>query len=316
MKKMKPNVYFGKSFVGNMIYFYICLAFIAVYLVGCGTDLVDTPMNIIQPTVTLTYESPQYQTLPSTTATVVAPHTLTPLPIALTPTQLLGVARETKLRQLLQTNENCSYGCIFGIKLNETTEEDLKKALFPIFGNVPERKLSDSSSQYEYLFKIDYLQSMVIFKTKNKVVNYMEFHLMFLDNSKITQEEWSGFSLKNILQTYGEPNGIKFGMIGPSIEPVANPGYGFSYALFYDSLNTVIQYSRRTPLKKQTNYHLCLLTEPYENMTITISPYSFAFDNGITPAGVTSLTIKNFYELFTKENNPCIDLSGNALIKK
>jgi hypothetical protein len=274
--------------------------------------LTNTSTKTIFPNATIT-QITQTEILPSyipSEKTLIPPEST----MDANPPRLSNSEKEAALRKLLKANSDCSSSCLFGIKRGVSTEEDLLNTFYPILGNASVHKALDGSKNLEYGFEIDGLQAISTFNIKNGIVNKIDFRLGMLKNNSDKLENWSGFTLHGIFLMYGRPSGINFVLAGPSIEAGSDPNYAFTYSLYYDETNTIVHYLG-SARKKQTTYNICLLHEQYEYMTISISQYSLVYEKGITPSGVTSISVDQLYSSVLQNGNDCLVFSKDLLSK-
>jgi hypothetical protein len=227
--------------------------------------------------------------------------------------QLSDIEREQALRNLLKTNGGCSQPCFFGIVPGKTSLAEAENLLTPMLGEGLKRTNSDGTvSSFGIGFGLENtLRGEIILTIKSDVVQNINVYMGGLFKPDVPQEDWSSFSLKSILETYGVPTGVTFYMESPH-EPVSNPGMIYSYMIMYEHKNVGVFFQGGW-IKNSSIYHLCLsqLKPEFIRIWIGENPY-LASTDGIQPAGSTSIDLQEFYQLFSENDDGCIDLQGKA----
>ncbi len=303
----------------------VSTSLILIFLVGCSATNTNTPPQKFLPTSTVLPKTtssiipsiflltPTFTKTPAPTLTNTFSPTITISP-SITPRPTLSEnEKDAILRDLLTTNGNCQTLCLFGIEPGKTTFDQTYELLSPILGKGVIRKDENGAvTSYGTGFSAgEYILGEVSFRIKMNVVVSIDGRVGNLDKEEVQPTEWSAFSLKNILKTYGVPSKILFFIDTPH-ETVTNPGAVYSYFLFFDSYPVAV-YTLGGWMPFSETYHLCLAQQKPEYIRIWINSNDYGPTSGgrdITQAAF--LSNQDFYNIFIQDEKGCIDLKAEV----
>jgi hypothetical protein len=280
---------------------YSCIIMVLVFmLAGC---------SVISPTVLPTMvKSPTIATiLLSQTLTPTA--TITPIP-SKTPLNMLEPNEaEEAIRKLLQEPVDCAAPCFWGITPGKTTLEEAGE----IFGHL-RLPLSVPNT---YRGK-DHSSTSIKFDSGLELSMYLTIHDKVVENIHIritpekqefgTSREWSAYSPETLIERYGPPTRVDFGVDwGPYVS--------FAMQIYYDELDLIIQYYGDNIIPGNPEPSLmCPLVVKFDAVWFWLgkNPY-YPPGLGVPLDVVTSLTIDEFAQLMIGEpDNACFVFDGNA----
>jgi hypothetical protein len=277
-------------------------------------ELVMTPLT---PSITLTTSVTATRAKPSVTTTITSLPIPTYTPTLTKPPTLTSTERDDALLQLLATANDCNAPCLFGIVPGKTTIDELENHFYTTFGEgLTTKDVNGRIQSYAISFNLaDHLLNSTEFRIRSGVVYQIDTLLDHLFDPAVKPEEWSAFSLRNILESYGMPSRVEFYLDTPH-EPVSNPGVIYSYTLFFSTSDTIVTYYGGQK-ENIAILRICLLEEQPTHMEMHIAwqPYIEGSDDGVTLENATSLSIQGFYNLMMNDPHGCIDLKTDAFNK-
>lgn len=294
----------------------LLLLFSGCYFNPNTSPTLNSNARTTEPTLT-DQPSPSRTISPTTTPTQVSTQLPTISPI-ITPLILSHDEIQARLRDYLVNNGNCKTPCFFGIEPSKTTLDQVMQQFSPIFGKSGiEQDPYSKGLIYSKGFSVgDYITGEIILGFKNNIVDWIDSSIHNLDKEAVQPSEWSGFSIRKILQMFGVPSKIAFFIDYPH-EPVTNPGIVYSYLMFFNEYKVVI-YHQGGWMPYNKTYHICLAQEKPNYIRFWFNTdRSGPFAEGVELSQATKLSNQDFYNMYIQEEseNECVDLNANAFNK-
>ena len=288
---------------------------------GCYNNafIATTPANnviTIEPTLTSqpnpsTTISPTLTLIPTPTrgSTQLPTNTPTITQVVLSPDEI-----QARLREYLVNNGNCTTPCFFGIEPGKTTLDQVVQQFSPVLGKSGiEQDPYGTGLIYSKGFSVgNYITGEIILGFKNNIVDWIDSSIHNLDKEAVQPSEWTGFSIRKILQMFGVPSKIVFYIDYPH-EPTTNPGIVYSYLMFFDEYKVVI-YHLGGWMPYNRTYHICLAQEKPNYIRFWFNTdRSGPFTEGVELSQATKLSNQDFYNMYIQEKteNSCIDLTAS-----
>ncbi len=261
-----------------------------------------------EPTPSLTSRSPTQTGVPTSTSSP----TLRPKP-TLGPTAVV-----LAVEQYLKTNGNCQPPCFWGISPEKSTFEEAL-AFFNHIGGGGLVKENYKGQVYFYTNSFrarnQTLPVDLILNIQSGVVQSMEIFVGGFYEPGVTREDWSAYSLKNILSSYGVPSYVGFAIDSPHEPPYDTGLVGYTYVLYFEQTNVVYFY-QGGQIKAGNIIRICpLSSDEYASglwLFLGKNPYG-DFKQWVDMTEATSLKVEDFYTRFVDgDEKSCIDLKASA----
>jgi hypothetical protein len=270
--------------------------FIVINLYGCVTKEYGTS---VAPTARL---SP---TLTSTKLPNIITKTPTPFPT------LLPEEVTKEVKEFLLTGGKCLAPCLWDVYPAKTSYEEMTH-LFSRLGKNGFVTSSGNHTYYTTSFKYkDSIHIDIKVDSENHIVKNMKSSIDGLSKPNITPDEWKGFSLKEILETYGIPSLIDIYLDLPNNFAL----YGIR--LYYGSSNMYVLFNGSgsyNPAVDRASAHICPTGDEITDMVVWVGndPVDM-IPNGIPLKNVTSLDLDKFHSLIVETpEKACFDLQLSA----
>jgi len=298
-----------------------------LFLMGCS------PKEILPPTPFLkTLEPTQTPTPPFTRTPVPSPTTI-PFTATLVPTLVTPVptwlpeAQETYLLNLIETNKDCKLPCLFGLRPGTSTWEEIRNVESPFYFRDVYRP---DENGFLYLHshvqdKITHLDAA--FSGSGPHIEHMTAAVyIFLPgdprHSPAVTRATREYSLPSLLAEYGRPSRIRLYVQAPTLFDSRSLA---EILLFYDQLGFGVHYffanvvgqdpvnaAVRTCFRDNRLERFKLYLQAPDDRTPLLKMVTTAVGDRFFPYDwlrpldeVTSLSIEDFYERFTK--SPVVD---------
>lgn len=290
------------------------IAAVLVFLASCGQvtpsiPVANPPKSIKTSAVeTLAMSETIFKTpLPDTPTptpipTMTAPPTpsLTPLPTLDPEVAQLEVAR------LMETNDECSGACFWGIT-PEVTRFDQAVRFLETFKDTAWEQIIESKRYYYPTFIFDHgrLSVGLAISDLDGLVKSVSAGLGGLHAPYATGKDWLAFRPDNFFRTNGVPEQVNILM---SEGPEGRVSYGM--ILFYDQM--YIRYTgNQTIFKPQHILHACpLVDQNIQRFDLWLGEYDEEIKNeGVDLTWLTTLTSNDLFEILTGDpQEACFDL--------
>lgn len=298
--------------------------FLIITIVTLGGCL-STPPSMTQTALSFISASATLQNSSSPIFTATRLPNLTPpptrdLPPLLTPrvtpfpTITLSEATEN-LMYMLRTNGDCKFPCFWGIHPDQTRYEELYSVIDNLGGYRFESLQENGDVRIGSNFRFE--QNTQIFvelqaNLQNDIVKDLKVTMGNLLDTGLTPEDWSVYSIDEILRTYGVPDRVELYFSGPS------NFLSFQIRIKYENIRTFITYSAAT---NEINKYLIppnLIFCPEEigidfvGLHIGEHPFDTGAD-GVPLSKATELDEQAFYKLFTENPSACLTIDIDAM---
>lgn len=277
---------------------------VLVFVLAACSETVPTalPTKVETPTIPTIAKILPSQTLTSTA-------TITPTPSKTPLNTLEPNEAEEAIRKLLQEPVDCAAPCFWGITPGKTTLEEAGE-IFSHFGlplSVPNTYRGKDFSGTHFEFDSGLEPSVTLTIQDNIVVN---IHIRITPEKQEVgvRREWSAYSPETLIERYGPPTRVDFGVDwGPYVS--------FAMQIYYDELDLIIQYYGDNIIPGNPEPSLmCPLAIKFDAVWLWLG------ENPVSPPGlgvpldvVTSLTIDEFAQLMIGDPDAaCFVFDGNA----
>jgi hypothetical protein len=277
---------------------------------GCGTTM--NP-NL----ATSTQGNPPVTSTPfrSVIATPSPVSTLSSVPISTIRATLSPVDSADKIRELMQSNGNCSKPCFWGI-IPGTTSYVQATDFLDSLGSKALTGTKDSKKYYNTLLHYkDVVTIGLALVEENTVVGTTNVGIDGLQSSQIRSADWLALRPDSILKNYGQPSSISV-ILGEG----QNGAIGYELLISYDKSSFFIAYKMEDiSYRPNTILHTCPLAEAgIRGFILSIGPRS---DVPTTPMysiqQVTNFSKEEFSAfLIEKGEKACLDFNISTFYKE
>lgn len=271
------------------------LLLVAIYLSGCTSAFVATPIKTGSPTLTLV--TPTFTITPVKMRTPTSPATLMP-----------EQAREA-IRVLLQEPADCKAPCLWGITPGQTT---LERAI-NIFTHLG-LTVNSTTYQGKVFYGSEYdlengLSISLILTIQNEIVENMRVKIHPEEQKAGDTRGWLSYSPEILIQRYGSPSKVEF-----SLGRVDKPSHAM--ILYFESVNLIIRYGGREEsfLNDKATLEVCPLINQVDYIEIWLGgdPQNPPLAS-VSLEKATSLSLEDFSKLMLgSPNKACFNLKDEA----
>lgn len=247
------------------------------------------------------------QELPSTTQLVL---TDTPLPFK-EPTFTATISpadRKEKLKHFLQTNGNCTFPCFWGIQSESTTRGELYN-LFQQLGKKGSETNIDNHLYISSTFHLNLderggLYVVLQADSQEDIVRNMTITIDGLWDPDVFAQDWSAYSLDEVLRTYGPPSSVELYLDFPYEK------LKFGIRLRYEEIDTSIFYDGGYKSNAQNHTATDATICPKENIggiKLHTGKHPFNYEpSGVLLSDATKLDIRAFHKIFVENPSACL----------
>lgn len=257
----------------------------------------DTPLSPVSS------RTPTFTSTATLSPTLEPTATLTPLPI------LTQQASESEIKDLLQNDIDCKPPCFLGVIPEKTTVDELK-LIFNRFG-VSLHDFEGKGLAYALeKFPNSEIPPGAVFHLSKGVVKSMRVSLY-----QTNQFEWSIYSPSVMLQRFGTPSNVTFGL-DVIHEPTSTPWKAWYHmTFFYDDLDLIIWY-HRPDIRLDKLITVCPNKDDFQGAVLWLGKSSYyppsPDEDGLLEE-VTSFTLESFKEYLLLGPGACFYLKRDSI---
>jgi hypothetical protein len=270
---------------------------------GQGTTHPQDSTKILTPTFLI-----ETSTILTTTNTITPTNTPsnTVTPTITPPPTLIPDLREAEIIQLMQTNDNCSGFCFWGITPRDTTFDEAVNFLQKFkTTKLTKNELNEIQYADNLLYSEENVWITIEFTNIDEVVDDLRVVIGGLDYANVPQKNWEAFQIDSYLRKYGMPKSFQVILIeGPEGR------FRYGLVILYDE-GFLVYYGKQTAIHPEI-LHACPLAE-HSIEQLEIKQETPNNNNTLKPAveisKLTGFSREDFYNILT--GNPekaCFDL--------
>jgi hypothetical protein len=261
---------------------------------------------------------PQIETqVESTNTPIISPatNTYTPIPTPTFATKVVPDSVKKELSYLLQTNGGCKLPCFWGIILNQTSYAELYGLIHRLEGGGLDSPLGGGILRVSSSFRFEERSGIYIpldADVQNDKVVALKVAFSGLLEPGVSFDDWSAYTMKEVLKTYGVPTSIELFLDFPD-DMVA-----FGIRLKYEEIHMSITYDGSTSVNDENLNSSSAIVCPekfgvnYVTLHLGEHPINYGPD-GVSLLKATDLDTQAFYKLFIDNPSACITTDRDAM---
>jgi hypothetical protein len=222
---------------------------------------------------------------------------------------------QEELRDLLRTNGNCVLPCFWGIQPDQTRYDKLYGVIDKLGGLRFDALQENGRLRVASNFRFEERNGIFVefaADLQDDVVRDLKVLLLNLLDTGITREDWSAYTMDEILGTYGVPDMVELYFSGP------NNALSFGVRLKYEQIDTTVTYYGATTEndKYQTPSSVIFCQEEIGIDMVELHMGNHPFNDipeGVPLSKATGLDEQAFHKLFTENPSACLTLNREAM---
>lgn len=278
------------------------------FLAGCTQPILSTPNeNQSVNTSTSHVENQLKTTIATNTSTLMPVTTLitSPTPSWMLLPTLDPDAAQQEIARLMETNDNCTGACFWGIIPGVTNFDQAVRFLKTLKNN----PLKETSENYVSVYQLKENAAIDLeLSASNDEIQILDVTIVGLELPNIIGRDWLAFRPDRFVKANGSPEQVNIIM---SEGPEGRVGYAM--LLFYDQM--YVRYSgNQVIIKPEHILHACPIADHnIQRLDLWVGPYDAKVKNdGESLARLTSLTPDDLIEILTGDpEKACFDLDYN-----